>query len=396
MFVLAMGTDERRARLAIRHRLAIQHRLAGPATTPVEVARSVLALHATDPATVFLSVRARAPTLTVADIERSLYVDHDLLRMLGMRRTMFVLPTADAPMVQSACTDAVAAQQRTRYIQLMTQAGVGDAALLDQLTDQAAAALLNRGEATGAQLSTDVPGLRSSIRLNEGKAYGGDQNLTTWVLLLLAAQGRAIRGRPRGSWTSTQWIWSPVQAWLPDGIREAPVPQARVDLARRWLATFGPASRDDLKWWTGWTVAQVKQALAPLEAVEVDLGGATGLVLPDDIDPTPAPEPWVALLPALDPTPMGWAERSWFLGPHAEALFDRSGNIGPTVWSKGRIVGGWAQQRDGPVVYRLLEKVDAATTRAIARAADELTEWIGPVRIKPRFRTPLEKELSAW
>ena len=37
----------------------------------------------------------------------------------------------------------------------------------------------------------------------------------------------------------------------------------------------------------------------------------------------------VALLPALDPTPMGYVERDWFLGPHAPALFDRSGNIGP-------------------------------------------------------------------
>jgi hypothetical protein len=384
-----MGIDERRARLAIRHRLA------RPAATPAEVARSVLALHATDPATVFLSARARGPKLATIDIERSLYVERDLLRMLGMRRTMFVVPTEDAPMIQSACTDAVAAQQRKRYAQLMTQAGVGDLSMLDRLTDEAAAALLKRGEATGAQLSTDVPELRTSVRLFEGKSYGGDQNLTTWVMLLLAAQGRAIRGRPRGSWTSTQWTWSPVQAWLPAGMVEPPEPQARVDLVRRWLATFGPATRDDLKWWTGWTVAQVKQALAGLAPVEVDLGnGSTGLVLPDDTDPTPAPPPWVALLPALDPTPMGWAERSWFLGPHAEALFDRSGNIGPTVWSRGRIIGGWAQRRDGGVVYRLLEKVDQATNRAVARAAEELAAWIGPVRVTPRFRTPLEKELT--
>ena len=36
---------------------------------------------------------------------------------------------------------------------------------------------------------------------------------------------------------------------------------------------------------------------------------------------------------------MGWKEREWFLGGHAPALFDRSGNIGPTAWSDARIAG---------------------------------------------------------
>jgi hypothetical protein len=383
-----MGIDERRARLATRHRLGV------PAADPVEAARGVLALHATDPATVYLSARARVPTVSVAEVERSLYDERGLLRMLGMRRTMFVLPTPDAPMIQAACTDDVAAQVRRRYAKLLTDAGVGDVALLDELAEAADQALLARGQATGAQLSTDVPKLRTSIRLNEGKSYGGDQNLTTWVLVLLAAQGRAVRGRPRGSWISTQWTWSPVEVWLPDGMATMSAGAARVELARRWLATFGPATRDDLKWWTGWTMAQVKQALAEVKPVEVDLGGSTGLVLADDLAPTPAPAPWVALLPALDATPMGWAGRDWFLGPHAPQLFDRNGNIGPTVWADGRIIGGWAQRRDGEIAFRLLEKVGRATTTAVDKAAADLATWMGAVRVTPRFRTPLEKELS--
>jgi hypothetical protein len=388
--VPTIGIDERRARLAVRHRLA------SPAATPVEAARGVLALHATDPATVFLSIRSRMPAATVADIERALYDERVLLRMLGMRRTVFVLPTELGPVVQGACGDAVAVQVRRRYVQLLEQAGVGDAAFLDELTDAAHAALVARGQATGAQLSTDVPKLRTSIHLNEGKAYGGPQNITTWVLLLLAAQGRSVRGRPRGSWTSTQWSWSPVERWLPAGMVTVPAGQARTELAQRWLATFGPATVDDLKWWTGWTMAQVRQALTPLRPVEVDLAGTPGIALSDDLASTPAPaKPWVALLPALDPTPMGWADRSWFLGPHAAALFDRSGNIGPTVWYQGRIVGGWARRADGEIVYRLLEKLGREATQAVAREAETLGDWIGPVNVTPRFRTPLERELSS-
>jgi hypothetical protein len=130
-------------------------------------------------------------------------------------------------------------------------------------------------------------------------------------------------------------------------------------------------------------------------AVEVDLDGETGLVLPEDVESRADPEPWVALLPALDPTPMGWSQRSWYVGGHAAALFDRSGNIGPTVWSDGRIIGGWAQRPDGQVVYRLLEDVGTETAAAVEAEAARLTDWIGTVRVTPRFRTPLERALTA-
>ena len=92
---------------------------------------------------------------------------------------------------------------------------------------------------------------------------------------------------------------------------------------------------------------------------------------------------------------MGWARRDWYLGPHGPTLFDRSGNLGPTVWCDGRIVGGWAQRARRRVVYRLLERRRPPRRRAIERRADELTEWLGPVRVTPRFRTPLERELAA-
>ena len=61
-------------------------------------------------------------------------------------------------------------------------------------------------------------------------------------------------------------------------------------------------------------------------------------MLPGDEGPSPAPGPWAALLPALDPTVMGWLDRGWFLGDHEKALFDRTGNVGPTVWLDGRVV----------------------------------------------------------
>src|SRR5262249_46833572 len=153
---------------------------------------------------------------------------------------------------------------------------------------------------------------------------------------------------------------------------------ARAELARRWLHAFGPAPRADLQWWTGWTAGQVRQALDQLEIAEVNLDGTAGVMLAADEDAPPAAEPWAALLPALDPTPMGWRDRAWYVGEHAPALFDRSGNIGPTAWWDGRIVGGWAQREDGEIAVRLLEDAGSGASAAIAAEARRLREWIGP------------------
>jgi hypothetical protein len=92
---------------------------------------------------------------------------------------------------------------------------------------------------------------------------------------------------------------------------------------------------------------------------------------------------------------MGFTERGWFLGAHGPKIFDRSGNIGPTVWSDGRIVGGWAQRKNGTIAYKLLEDVGTEAEHAIEARAHSLATWLGTVRVIPRFRTPLERELSA-
>jgi hypothetical protein len=150
-----------------------------------------------------------------------------------------------------------------------------------------------------------------------------------------------------------------------------------------------------LQWWTGWTGGQTKAALAALPIAEVDLDGHPGITLASDVDPVEAPAPRAALLPALDPTPMGWQGREWFLGAHGPSLFDRTGNIGPTVWWDGRIVGGWAQRASGEVTYRLLEDTGTDAAPAIETEAARLESWLGDARVTPRFRTPLERELTA-
>lgn len=385
--IRVVGVRQRRARLGTAHRLAVR------GGSPAEITSAMVTLHATDPATVFLSVLARSPGVGVADIEHALYGEHSLVRMLGMRRTVWIAPRDLVPVVQAACSREVAAVQRKRLVDHLTRSSVDPdpGAWLERVERDVVAALAVRGEATAAELVADVPELRTKIVLPP-ETVG--QNATSRVLLLLGADGHLLRGRPLGSWTSTRYRWSPTTALWRDGMPELDSAAARTSLAAAWLRTFGPAPATDLQWWAGWTVARTRGALAALGAVPVDLDGEPGFALPDDVDDVPEPAPWVALLPALDPTPMGWQRREWFLGEHKAALFDRSGNVGPSVWSDGRIVGGWAQRPDGPIVLRLFEDIGTDATAAVHAEAERLTDLIGPVRVIPRFRTPLERELA--
>ena len=384
-----ISVEERRARLARRHFLAPGSR----ARDAVELAGGLVGLHATDPATVFLAARARG--VEGAELERALYEERSVLRMIGMRRTLFVLPLDLAAVVHAACTESILAASRRRYAKLIEGGGIASdgEAWLEEVGAETLRALEARGAAFAAELSADVPLLREKIHFGQGKTWASSTGMTSWVLFLLAAEGRVVRGRPRGAWTSSQWCWAPAESWLQEPLPRLEPEAARVELASRWLAAFGPASVTDLKWWTGWTLTQTRAALGATEAVELDLDGVPGFVLPSDVEPEREPEPWAALLPSLDPTVMGWKERDWYLGEHSTALFDRNGNAGPTVWWNGRVVGGWAGRKDGEVAFRLLEDVGAEGIRAIEAEAEALGAWLGETKVSPRFATPLAKEL---
>jgi hypothetical protein len=389
-----IGVAQRRARLGVRHHLAPR----AQAPDVVTATRGMLALHGTDPATVYLSAWARVTGHLVPELEKALYDDRVLIRMLGMRRTIFVLPVELAPVVQAGCTRAIAARERRKTEQFLVEGGVTDdpAPWLARVEAATLIALRQRGTALSTDLSAEVPELAERIVLARGKAYEATQSVASRVLPLLAADGVVVRGRPRGSWLSGgQYWWSALDEWLPGGLPQLEPAEAQAALARAWLWTFGPAPVADLKWWSGWTLGQTRAALAAVGAVEVDLDGTPGVALPDDLAPVPAPAPYAALLPVLDPTTMGWQDRGWYLGPHGKALFDTNGNAGPTVWWDGRIVGGWAQRKSGDIVLRFLEDAGADAVAAAEEQAARLQEWLGPARITPRFRTPLERELVA-
>ena len=133
-------------------------------------------MHATDPATVFLSVAARSDTTTVAGIEAAMYETRSIERVLGMRRTLFVVQPELRPLIQVACTDKIAVTENRRLVKMMADSGVGGADPEAHLAAVKAAvldALRSGGPSLGWELAEAVPELREKVTAGSGSSCQG-------------------------------------------------------------------------------------------------------------------------------------------------------------------------------------------------------------------------------
>ena len=380
-----ISDEQRRARLGVRHGLAERLESVESATA------AMTCLHATEPASVHLAAQARTGC-TREQVDVALYETRSVVKQLAMRRTVFVFPRDLLPAVWGSAAARVAVQQRGQLARDVVKAGI-TADGPGWVAEQTAAVhdlLRAEGAMTTARLRAALPALEARLTYSPGKSYGGELPIAPRVLTTLAASGVIVRGENAGGWKTSRPLWAAVEDWLPDVAAPLPEHEGYASLVASWLRTFGPGTEDDLVWWLGATKAAVRRALGDVGAVPVRLDGAsTGYLLPEDLDEVPRPEPWAALLPALDPTTMGWKERSWYLGPHASVLFDRNGNGGPTAWWCGRIVGGWRQDPDGTVVVVPAEPLPEVAARALQDRAEELTGWFAGDVVRSIYQSPL-------
>ena len=347
----------------------------------------------------FLSVHARTSKVTPADIERELYVDRTVVRMLGMRRTLFVVPRDLVPVVDARLHAddrcARAAQARAdgggeRHLDATGRLGAAGDGNGAPRSRRARRGLHVGGDECG-------PVLAKRLRVGVGTRFESTQSAGARILPQLAMEGKLMRGRPRGAWTNGQYRWVPAAVWLDGGIVAVDRATARAELLRRWLGAFGPGTETDLRWWTGWTASDTRTALAAVPHVAVDLGGRAGYVLADDLERAERlSSRGPRCYPTLDPTTMGWKERDWYLGAARVACYSTAtatqarpcgGKVALSVGGRNVVTA-----RSG---IGLLEDVGSEAGAAIAAEAARLEEWLGEARVSPGFLPPFQRVLSA-
>ncbi|GAA2100701.1 winged helix DNA-binding domain-containing protein [Actinomadura alba] len=316
--------------------------LAGPGRSGVtDVVTATAGVYGTAP-TCYLSCAARLPDFRLAHLDEELYAKRSLVRLRCMRGGMSYIEPLDLLPVLFACTGEPPDKTVKRTAKWT---GLTEAELL-VFADRVEAAMAGQPPLTVRQirelLGADLPGEGSALQM---------------TVALLGRTGRIVRSEVRGSWRSDNYAYALWADWVGAPLEPIEPAVARAELARRYLRAFGPATANDLKWWTGWTKRDTVAALASLadEIVTVSLDGTEAWVVADELERLTATDPddgrCVRLLPVWDAYFMGYATSpAGRLRQIAEAdyprVYDKAGNGTSTVIVDGMAAGVWEIDHD--------------------------------------------------
>jgi hypothetical protein len=293
------------------------------------VVADVVGLVAPEPATPYLSMRARLPGFQPAMLDAALYERRSLVRVRCMRGRVYLVRLAMLPVVFTASNDQV-----VRYARTFAEYRGITAEVYERWAPRVVDALRS-GPATTAEI-------RERIEPEVDVAA---------LVTLLTAEGVLLRDRPVGGWLDRRSTYVVLEDVLP-GIRPHGLPPetAALELTREYVRAFGPVTARDAAWWTGLGPKRTERALDSLgdEIVPVSIAGVESdyLMHAADLEElvwTGTPRsPSVAMLPALDPLLSGYARHAWFVDDRARsAVFDRNGNPTSVVLLDGSTVGVW-------------------------------------------------------
>jgi hypothetical protein len=235
-----------------------------------------------------------------------------------MRKAVWLLPADGAHVAFGACR-AAAGFERT----ILRRAGIGP----DRWSELRARIL---------ELCS-TPRQAADVRA----AIGANPEQVTAVMNVLTLEGDLLRTKAP-TILSNAFAFVSTEAWLGRSLPQMGADEALGTLAAEYLRAYGPATADDFAWWTGLPRARCEQAMLQHDPVVLD----DGLLLwPADRRAFEQSRPLanrVNLLPAWDPYPMGYADRSRMGEPAAlEAVFEPNGASAPILLVEGRISGRW-------------------------------------------------------
>jgi hypothetical protein len=325
------------------------------------IVQDICALHATGAPNPYLSLWTRMERFELNQLDVELYEKRSLVRRLCMRATLHIVPSQRLPVFLQATRQRLERRFQRDMDKALVWSGLcqeGEQVdTLNSLQQRIVSTLARRGTATMAELGEMISELKAQFEYAPGKPYGGSYSIGTRLISGLCVRGVLVRARPRGSWRSNLFEYALLEEWLPDLNLDVIAPkEARAQLVKWYLAAYGPATVEDIAWWSGFTKRETATAIKALSEelvwVEIEHMGGGYCMLRDDhqrlLGGAFRPELCVNLLPSLDPYVMAYRDRRRFLAPdHYDQVFDRSGNAFASVWVNGQVVGIWQETEEG-------------------------------------------------
>lgn len=345
--------------------------LAGVRATDVyAVVRSLVGVQAQDWRFAPLAIRARSSGLLAADVDRARDEERSIVWTWAMRGTLHLIAAQDVAWMVGLLGPVFAAAGRRRRLalglddELCARALVTIRALLDE-----------HGPLTRAQLVRRLAEREVQI----DPAVQAPAHLVAYA----AMRGLICRGAPLGAEPTyvllDSWLGTPIEAVEPD--------RALAELARRYLAAYGPAAPEDFAAWSGLGVRRARRGVeliaGELRGVST-VGGPAWMLAHADADAPALPAAHVALLGHFDPYLLGYRNRDLVLDPRfARRIQAGGGFIKPVVLAGGRVVGTWrGQRRDRATAIEVdpFEELDADVQAGIEREHADVARFLAAER----------------
>lgn len=218
----------------------------GPSRTDLQFANQLLDRRVTDPLVAIeqlIGIYSTAPTShlgLIARIEgyrpehldKLLLEDRSIVRIGAMRGSGYFIPTDLVPTI----IGATKARRDRVYRDIIGK-------LMDLKTYESLARKVEKVLA-GREMTT------SDIRKEIGNERTGDH--IRYVVQLMSTECRLVTTRTSGTWRSNRTFNALWSEWLPDVDPDGEDEDAaKKKLAELYLASHGPASVEDLAWWSG-------------------------------------------------------------------------------------------------------------------------------------------------
>ena len=306
----------------------------------------------------------------------ALWQDRTLVKTWAMRGTLHLLPASDYSFWQAALST-----QFVRFTRPSSGKAFGISPdELEELIEAVRRALADEpltreGLAATVARESGNPHLAHALSDNWGSslkpaAFRG-------ALIFGPSNGQKVRFTEPGAWLGPQ---EPVD----------PEPAA-VDVARRYLAVHGPATRQDLARWWGVAPAAAGRLLGALgdEAIEVDVeGDPMWMLAADAADAAAAPKAkTVRLLPGFDQYVLAATRHAEKLMPGEDPglrplVYRNQGWISAVLLVDGIMAGVWRFERKGRRLPVEIEpfpgmKLTKAVRSAAEREAADLARFLG-------------------
>jgi winged helix DNA-binding protein len=333
----------------------------------VEVCRDVGGIQAQVMSAAELSLWTRRRSTTRDEVKAALWTKRELVKTTSMRRTLHLLPARDFQM----------------YVAAMRESSV---AALDRILKRLGATSTDVDTMVNVVLDALADGPKTQQDLLARAKKSASKGMRKWLQFAWVSmrpailEGLIVYGQPRGA----EATFVRTDQWLPKQ-EKIDAREARIELARRFLTAFGPATHRDFTKWSGLPTSVTKPIFEELsgDMAAVSVDGEASLILRRDLKALSGArlDRFPKLLPSFDSFLLAHSTKDHLVEPRFyKRVYRNQGWLSPVVIAGGRIVAVWFLEERAKaftVDVQPFEALDAKVRRGLEAEAEALGTFLG-------------------